>query len=88
MSLYSEHTKDAKFQMILGFLSNLITITNFINFYCISSYTAKLNNESCECSNEWQQKFMNFYNKLMNINFIINFIDTVLRQKPIYHINL
>lgn len=66
------------FTQMVSILYIIVVLGGLINLWCLYSYTKKLKEIDCECSEGWERKFIHTYSTLVVVLWIIGILLPLL----------
>lgn len=87
LAIVAPYLKNTNVNNFLGLLASILGLAGLVNLWCLYSYSKKLKDENCECSDNWQRKFIYTYSVVIGILWIFAFLLTILLMPQIVVIN-
>ena len=69
------------FTQLVSVLYLVVILGGLLNLWCLYSYSKKLKDTQCECSQGWERKFIHIYSTVVGILWIIGILPLFLCQE-------
>lgn len=80
--------KSKNFIHILMTIYGVVGLAGLVNLYCLFSYSKKLRQEMCKCSNSWERTFIYTYSIIVGVLWILAFVLSILLIPRVIIINV